>query len=76
MATVWIYVDTSKKVEDADHLKVFATSDLAEAWFEKHNSEGVAFKYEVEDGLPRLSKSLDKILNEERIGLAKEQRRR
>ena len=27
--TVWIYVDTSKEVGDADRLKVFATIDAA-----------------------------------------------
>jgi hypothetical protein len=30
MTTVWIYVDTSKEVGDIDHLKVFATSELAD----------------------------------------------
>ena len=29
MTTVWIYVDTSKEIGDVDHLKVFATSELA-----------------------------------------------
>jgi hypothetical protein len=29
MTTVWIYVDTSKEVGDVDHLKVFATQELA-----------------------------------------------
>ncbi len=33
MTTVLVYVDTSKEVGDADHLKVFATQDAAEAWF-------------------------------------------
>jgi len=32
--TVLIYVDTSKQVEDPEHLKVFATTDAAEKWFE------------------------------------------
>jgi len=45
--TVWIYVDTSKQVGDPDHLKVFASQDAAEAWFEQHDPEGVAFEYEV-----------------------------
>jgi hypothetical protein len=30
MTTVWIYVDTNKEVGDVDHLKVFATPELAE----------------------------------------------
>ena len=45
--TVWIYVDTSKQVGDVDHLKVFATSDAANAWFNKNDTEGVAFPYPV-----------------------------
>jgi hypothetical protein len=32
--TVWIYVDTRKKVRDIEHLKVFATRKAAEPWFE------------------------------------------
>jgi len=32
--TVWIYVDTRKKVRDIEHLKVFATRKAAERWFE------------------------------------------
>jgi hypothetical protein len=45
--TVLIYIDTSKQVGDADHLKVFANVDAAEKWFEKNDPEGVAFEYEV-----------------------------
>jgi hypothetical protein len=47
MTTVWIYVDTSKEVGDIDHLKVFATSELADEWFKENDPEGVAFEYEV-----------------------------
>jgi hypothetical protein len=47
MTTVWIYVDTSKQVGDVDHLKVFATDDAAEKWFEENDPLGVAFEYEV-----------------------------
>jgi hypothetical protein len=32
---------------DPDHLKVFATTDAAEKWFEENDPEGVAFEYEV-----------------------------
>ncbi len=46
MTTVWIYVDTSKEAGDVDHLKVFATAELAE-WFKENDREGVAFAYEV-----------------------------
>jgi hypothetical protein len=35
MTTVWIYVDTSKRFGDPDHLKVFANVDAAETWFAK-----------------------------------------
>jgi hypothetical protein len=47
MKTVWIYVDTSKQVGDAEHAKVFATTDAAETWFKENDAEGVAFEYEV-----------------------------
>ena len=48
MTTVWIYVDTNKEVGDVDHLKVFATPDLADEWFKENDlDEGVAFGYEV-----------------------------
>jgi hypothetical protein len=47
MTTVWIYVDTRKEVGDVDHLKVFASQDVAEAWFKENDPEGVAFEYEV-----------------------------
>ena len=45
--TVLIYVNTSKQVGDADHLKVFANVDAADTWFEENDPEGVAFGYEV-----------------------------
>jgi hypothetical protein len=45
--TVWIYVDTSKQVGDADHLKVFASAEAAETWFEENDPAGVAFEYDV-----------------------------
>ena len=51
--TVWIYVDTSKQVGDPAHLKVFASEDHANAWFDDHDPEGVAFEYRV-IGEPRM----------------------
>jgi hypothetical protein len=36
MTTVWIYVDTNKEVGDVDHLKVFATQELADEWFKEN----------------------------------------
>ena len=37
----------TKEVGDDDHLKVFATPELADEWFKENDSEGVAFEYEV-----------------------------
>ena len=45
--TVWIYVDTSKQVGDKDHLKVFASEEIANDWFGQNDPEGVAFEYRV-----------------------------
>jgi hypothetical protein len=39
--TVFVYVNTSKQVGDAEHVKVFATTDAAETWFEENDPEGV-----------------------------------
>jgi hypothetical protein len=45
--TVFVYVNTGKHVGDVDHIKVFATTDAAETWFEESAPEGVAFEYDV-----------------------------
>jgi hypothetical protein len=45
--TVFAYVNTSKQVGDAEHIKVFASIDAAEKWFAENDPEGVAFEYEV-----------------------------
>jgi hypothetical protein len=42
--TVFVYVNTSKQVGDVDHIKVFATMDAGEKWFEENDPEGVAFE--------------------------------
>ncbi|MGY3591320.1 hypothetical protein ACVIGB_009098 [Bradyrhizobium sp. USDA 4341] len=47
MNTVWIYTDTAKKAGDENHIKVFATIEAAEKWFEENDPEGVAFEYDV-----------------------------
>jgi hypothetical protein len=48
MMTVWIYVDTSKEIGDADHLKmIFANLHAVETWLEENDPEGVAFEYPV-----------------------------
>jgi hypothetical protein len=44
---VWIYVNTAREVGDVNHLKVFASEDAANAWFEDNDPEGVAFEYPV-----------------------------
>jgi hypothetical protein len=44
--TVFVYVNTSKQVGDAEHIKVFANLDAAETWFEENDPAGVAFEYE------------------------------
>ena len=43
----FVYVNTSKQIGDAEHIKVFATTDAAETWFAENDPEGVAFEYEV-----------------------------
>jgi hypothetical protein len=50
MTIVWIYVDTNKEVGDRDHLKVFATPELAKEWIKENDPEGVMFGYEVLEG--------------------------
>jgi hypothetical protein len=45
--TVFVYVNINKQVGDPEHIKVFATTDAAEKWFDDHDPEGVAFEYEV-----------------------------
>ena len=45
--TILVYVNTGRQVGDKDHIKLFATTDAAEKWFEENDPEGVAFEYEV-----------------------------
>ena len=45
--TVFVYVNTSKQVGDAEHIKVFANVDAAGTWFEENEPEGVAFEYDM-----------------------------
>jgi hypothetical protein len=44
---VFVYVNTSVQVGDPEHLKVFASREAAERWFDENDPEGVAFEYEV-----------------------------
>jgi hypothetical protein len=39
--TVFVYVNTSKQVGDAEHIKVFANVDAAEKWFEENDPEAL-----------------------------------
>jgi hypothetical protein len=41
------FTSTRTKVGDVYHLKVFATAELADEWFQENDPEGVAFAYEV-----------------------------
>ncbi len=45
MTTVWIY-------DHGETLKVFDTAEAASAWVKKHDPEGVAFEYDVEQLRP------------------------
>ncbi len=45
--TVFVYVNTARQLGDKDHIKVFASVEAAEKWFEEKDPEGVAFEYEV-----------------------------
>ncbi|MCK1741226.1 hypothetical protein IVA80_10175 [Bradyrhizobium sp. 139] len=45
--TVFVYLNTAKQVGDIDHIRVFATVDAAETWFEENDRDGVAFEYDV-----------------------------
>ena len=45
--TVFVYINTAKQPGDVDYVKVFANVEAAERWFEEHDPEGVAFKYDV-----------------------------
>ena len=43
----WVYINTSKRVGDAGHIRVFVKLDAAEKWFEENDPEGGAFEYDV-----------------------------
>ncbi|MCK1680339.1 hypothetical protein IVA87_13085 [Bradyrhizobium sp. 147] len=55
--TAWIYLDdfdrgTQRTIGDPEWVKVFASAEAADRWFDKHDPEGVAWEYEI-DGGPR-----------------------
>jgi len=39
-----------RKVGDPEWVKVFASEDAADRWFDQHDPEGVAWEYESEGG--------------------------
>jgi hypothetical protein len=49
MKTVWIYINTDALPGDVDHLKVFASEEAAQRWFDENDPEGVAFEYPVHE---------------------------
>jgi hypothetical protein len=42
---VWVYVDTSRVLDDTGQSKVFASLELAKAWITESDPDGVAFEY-------------------------------
>jgi hypothetical protein len=50
--SVWVYVNNRHPVGHPDHMQIFADLDAANAWFEQHDPEGVAFQYPVQVGSP------------------------
>lgn len=55
--TAWIYLDdfdrgSQRTIGDPEWVKVFASAEAADRWFEEHDPEGVAWEYEIE-GEPR-----------------------
>jgi hypothetical protein len=55
--TVFVYVNTSKQVGDAEHVKVFATTDAAEKWFEENDPEGRCLRISGDWNYYRLEES-------------------
>ena len=49
--TVFVYVNTSKQVGGAEHIKVFANADAAETWFEENDPEGLRLNMTTKNGL-------------------------
>lgn len=53
--TAWIYLDdfdrgTQRTVGDPEWVKIFASAEAADRWFDKHDPEGVAWEYEIDGG--------------------------
>jgi hypothetical protein len=49
--TVWLYVETTKPVDDRDYIKVFASEEDAECWSGEHDPKGAPFECLVVEGL-------------------------
>lgn len=53
--TAWIYLNdfdrgTQRTIGDPEWVKVFASAEAADRWFDKHDPEDVAWEYEIEGG--------------------------
>lgn len=53
--TAWVYLNdyehgTQRNVGEAEWVKVFASAEAADRWFDQHDPEGVAWEYEIEGG--------------------------
>ncbi|UFW46564.1 MULTISPECIES: hypothetical protein [Bradyrhizobium] len=52
--TVWVYLNDfehghQRKPGDSDWVKLFGSDDAADRWLQKHDPEGVAWEYKVEE---------------------------
>lgn len=53
--TAWIYLNdfdrgTQRSIGDPEWVKMFASAEAADRWFDTHDPEGVAWEYEIEGG--------------------------
>ncbi|WP_144441565.1 hypothetical protein [Bradyrhizobium sp. CCGE-LA001] len=53
--TVWLYLNAyengaSRTVDDPERVKVFASAEAADRWFDDNDPEGVAWEYQVDGG--------------------------
>ena len=53
LMTVFVYIDTSKPVEDREHIKLFARKQAADVWFAEYNPK--ASRSNIESGIELLS---------------------
>jgi hypothetical protein len=58
--TAWVYLNDfehghQRKPGDPDWVKLFGSDDAADRWLQKHDPEGIASEYKIEDGPRRAS---------------------